>query len=241
MALVEIERVSHEGAAKDSRVARLAARARGDRTDRRQSAAHPAHAIEEIARDAGEIDALISRARNADLSRACRTRQSLCALGARPEPRQRRDRLPDDAEPAGIFRHLARHHLRRRRRLADQYAIARPLAGPLHRHRRAEARHRRRRTDRTVPLRDALAAGRKYGRMAAATSHASIARSSGFQPAPLSAMRAPRRLHLRSRADDLHLRHDRNAEGRQCQPSPADAMEFLVRRPDRYRAGRPHV
>ena len=52
---------------------------------------------------------------------------------------------------------------------------------------------------------------------------------------------APRRDDRRSRADDLHLRHDRTAEGRQCQPSPADAMELLVRRPDGYRTGRPHV
>ena len=51
----------------------------------------------------------------------------------------------------------------------------------------------------------------------------------------------PRHLDRRSRADDLHLRHHRSAQGGQCQ-SPADhAMEPLVRRPDEYRAGRPHV
>ena len=46
--------------------------------------------------------------------------------------------------------------------------------------------------------------------------------------------RAPRGDDRRSGADDLHVRHHRPAEGRQCQPSPADAMELLVRRPDQY-------
>ena len=62
-----------------------------------------------------------------------------------------------------------------------------------------------------------------------------------LSPAPLTEFRTPRHLDRRPRADDLHLRHYRSAQGGQCQ-SPADhAMELLVRRPDEYRAGRPHV
>ena len=62
-----------------------------------------------------------------------------------------------------------------------------------------------------------------------------------FSAAPLTDARAPHGDDRRPRADDLHLRHDRPAEGGQCQPPPADAVEPLVRRPDEYRAGRPHV
>ena len=47
--------------------------------------------------------------------------------------------------------------------------------------------------------------------------------------------------HRGSRAADLHVRHDRIAEGRQCQPPAADAVELLVRRHDEHRARRPHV
>ncbi len=107
------------GRRQGQRAARLAARARSDRADRRQSAAHPCSTrhrgdrAEPRRRPCADLGA-----RHADLSRACRTRQSLCALGARSKSRQRRDRLPDDAEPAGIYGDLARHHQRRRRRVA---------------------------------------------------------------------------------------------------------------------------
>ena len=46
----------------------------------------------------------------------------------------------------------------------------------------------------------------------------------------------PRRDDRGSRAAYLHLRHDRPAESRECQSSPADAMELLVCRIDEYRA-----
>ena len=51
----------------------------------------------------------------------------------------------------------------------------------------------------------------------------------------------PRRDYRRPRAPYLHLRHHRPAEGRQCQPPPADAMELLVRRHHGYRPRRSHV
>ena len=138
-------------------------------------------AIEELAQIQGDAEALISERGTPDLSRAGRAQPPLCALGARPKSREGSNGLPDDAEPAGLHGDLARHLSGRRRRIAHQHAIARPVARALHRHRRAVPRHRRRRMHRAVPLGATLHAGRKSGRMAAAIIRASIARSCGMR------------------------------------------------------------
>ncbi len=55
-----------------------------------------------------------------------------------------------------------------------------------------------------------------------------------FSGEPLNANRAPRSDRRGPRAADLHLRNDRPAKSRQCQPSSAPAMEFLVLRIDEH-------
>lgn len=59
--------------------------------------------------------------------------------------------------------------------------------------------------------------------------------------APLTSAEPPPGDDRRPRASDLHVGHDRLAEGRACQPPAAAAMEFLVRRIDEHDAVRPHV
>ena len=132
--------------------ARLGARARGDRADCRPSAAPLArrrrgHRARPRRRRGADLGA-----RHADLSRAGRAQPPLCALGARPEARQGSNSLPADAEPAGLYGDLARHHRGRRRRVAHQHAIARAGSCALHRRRGADPRDRRRRMHRAVPL-----------------------------------------------------------------------------------------
>ena len=106
--------------------------------------------IEELADKFGDAPALISD-RERFSYRALAERSNRYARWALArEPRQGRDGLPADAEPAGIHGGLDRHHPRRRRRGADQHQPGRPLARPLHRHRRAEAHHRRRRARRRL-------------------------------------------------------------------------------------------
>ncbi len=161
--------------------ARLAARARGDRADCRPAAAPLArrrrgHRATPRRRRGADLGA-----RHADLSRAGRAQPPLCALGARPEARQGSSGLPADAEPAGLYGDLARHHRGRRRRLAHQHATAWAGSCALHRRRGAEPRDRRRRMHRAVPLGTTFHAGRKSGRTAAAIIRVSIARSSAMR------------------------------------------------------------
>ena len=184
------------------------------------------------------------RRRKPQLPRAGRTRQSLCPLGARSKPRQRRNRLPDDAEPAGIYSDLAWPHQRRRRRCADQHPAARALARALHRYRGAAAHDRRRGICRRFATRprssdrpknlDARRRQRRRMRAHRLRRRAIFGRAADRRAAPPGNDR-------RSGVVDLHLRHDRPAEGRQCQPPAAAAMELLVRRADEYLARRPHV
>ena len=94
-----------------------------------------------------------------------------------------------------------------------------------------------------IPLggRNCSRAGRRSGRTAS-DDFARIDREiERFLDRAADGGRAPRRDDRGSRAAHLHLRHHRPAEGGQCQPSPADAVELLVRRPDEHRARRPHV
>ena len=144
-----------------ARAARLAARARSDRADRHAPAAHSSRSSSTNWRTRfGDAPALLSDAGTLSYGAlagahrtATRAGRSMQGLG------QGRRRRPDDAEPAGIHGDLARHHPRRRRRGAVNTQSARALARPLHRHRRAEAYHRRRRT-----LSQALAGARPASR-----------------------------------------------------------------------------
>ena len=125
-------------------------------------------AVEDIAQIQGDAEALISE-RGTLTYRALVERSHRYARWALDQNLAKgRNGLPDDAEPAGLHGDLARHHGGRRRRVAHQHAIARPVACTLHRHRRAVPRDRRRRMHRAVSLRADCPAGRKSGRMAAA-------------------------------------------------------------------------
>ena len=222
--------------------ARLAARARGDRADRRQSAAPPLHRHRRAGGDARRRAGADVRRRMFQLWRTRRAHASLRPLGARSRPRQRRRRRPDDAEPAGIHGDLARARQRRRRRFAHQRQSARRRARPLRRYRRAEARHRRCRACRRVP----------FGEHAAREPCENlVARQRGFRTHRWSSRTilgraadadgASRGDDRRPRGADLHVRHHRPAQGRQCQPPAAAGMELLVRRPDEHRAAGSHV
>ena len=222
--------------------ARLAARARGNRADRRQSAAPPLHRHRRTGGHARRRAGADVRRRMFQLWRTHRARASLRPLGARSRPRQRRRRRPDDAEPAGIHGDLARPCQRRRRRFAHQHQSARPRARPLRRYRRTEARHRRCRACRRVPFRERasreppenLVARQRRFRTHRRSGRAILGRAADAGRASRGDDRGPR-------AADLHIRHHRPAQGRQCQPPAAAGMELLVRRPDEHRAAGSHV
>ena len=162
---------------------RLGARARGDGTDPGPAPAHPPLRHHRARGNAGRRSRAPFDRRMPDLRGTRDPRQPFRALGADAEPRQGRDRLPDDAESARIPGDLARADQRRRRCFAHQHQSSRRLARPLHRSRCAGARHRRRGTERAVPFRRRRSsrASRKSGRTAATSSSASIARSKSFQ------------------------------------------------------------
>ena len=126
-------------------------------------------------------------ARDADLSRARRARQPLRALGA-AQKLGKGDTvclmMPNRPEYFAIWLGITSVG---GVVVAAQHAIARAVARPLHRHRRAAARHRRRRIHRRIRDRPRSPARPKSGRMAAATSPASIARSNASPRAPLAA------------------------------------------------------
>ena len=162
------------------------------------------------------------------------------------ESRQGRGRLPADAEPAGIHGDLARHHARRRRRGAAQHQSDRPLARPLHRHRRRPSTSSSRpscssRSDTARPLLQeqrrrsgcTATAQPKYPRIDRAIEALSGGR--------LAAARAPPAHHRGPRALHLHVRHHRPAQGRQHQPLPRDARLLWLRRRDGHARDRPHV
>ena len=247
MALVEMERPTRARARQRHRARRLAARAGSDGADRRQSAAHLPAVDRGAGAKPGRRRGADRGARNFDLSRARRAQPPLRALGARPGSRQGRDRLPDDAEPAGIHGDLARHHLAS---AASSSLINTQLRGPSLAHC----------IDIVAPahvivaaeLHRAIAAPRNCTGAAKIWAHGRAEGSAAdypridreierFSPAPLLQRRTPRGDHRRPRAHHLYVRHDRPAEGGQCQPPAAVAVEPVVRRPDEYRTGRPHV
>ena len=100
---------------------------------------------EELAIRYGERPALLSERETLTYAGFSRPGQPLRPLGAGQWRRQRRCGLPADAQPAGISGDLAGHRPRRRGGGAAQHQPCRQGAGPLHQHRRGEARHRRRR------------------------------------------------------------------------------------------------
>ena len=164
--------------------ARLAARARGDRADRRQSAAPPLHRHRRAGGHAGRRAGADVRRRMFQLWRTGRAHASLRPLGARSGPRQRRRRRPDDAEPAGIHGDLARPCQRRRRRLAHQRQSARRRRSPI-----ASISSRRSTSSSLPSLPPGSArrarfsrAARKSGRTAATISNASMFRSNDSRP-----------------------------------------------------------
>ena len=109
-------------------------------------------AVEDIAQDQGDAAALISE-RGTLTYRALAERSRRYARWALDQKLAKgQDGLPADAEPAGLYGDLARHHRGRRRRLAHQHAIARAGSCALHRRRGADPRDRRRRMHRAVPL-----------------------------------------------------------------------------------------
>ena len=132
-----------------------------------------------------------------------------------------------------------------RRRRAAQHQSARAFARPLHRHRRAEAHHRRRRTAPTHSRahRRSLRAARRSG--CTARTPAALTRIDRAIAALLARAadvgRAPPGDDRRSRAPASTPPARPDCRRPPCQPPPADAVEPLVRRHDGHAPGRPHV
>ena len=119
--------------------------------------------IEELAARHGDAPALLSP-RETFSYRQLFERSNRYSRWARREGIcKRRNRLPADAEPAGIHGGLARHHPHRRRHRAAQYQPDRAVARALHRHRVAEACDRGGRIDGPVREHPAAAEDRSEG------------------------------------------------------------------------------
>ena len=185
MALIETERTKPKIAEKDTALRDWvrALEATAPIASQSPTPAHPHHRGRG-ANTRRRPGASFSR-RKFQLRQACRSRQPLLALGARPGARERRHRLSDDAEPAGIHGDLARPFRRRRDCCAHQHAASRAFARLLHRHRVGEACYSRRGIHGRTSRRSGASGdpAENLGRTATAAmgSSASTVQSSGFR------------------------------------------------------------
>ncbi len=163
------------------------------------------------------------RAGTAQLPVAGGAREPVRTLGHRQRPRQRRCRLPADAELPGLRRHLARADARRMRGGPDQHQPGLGRAAAQHPGRRIPPPDRRARPPprRHGPGRSAAAGdagggagGCRAGFRDRTTRHG----TARLRPTPVARAAGPR-------AADLHLRHHRPAEGRQRLARPHRGME----------------
>ena len=236
----------HVGATeeRDRLCPRHPARAAAHAADRREPQSDARRLSRSLGQDLRRPAGAARRNRGAHLPPARRARQPLRALGPRAGARQGRRDLPDDGQPPGICRDLARHGARRRGDGADQHQSCRPLARPFARHRRRQG------GDRRSAFPGAIRHRPRQARRAAARlrpwrggERREARRSSGRR-----LLRRRARPGRAAGADDrgpgavhLHLRHHRPAEGGAHHPLARFAHHVRLRRRRRRARRGPNV